>query len=85
MDIIYNATTGLADQMLSQTNCSVGSAIQPITVDHVKAARAAGGDAMDLDPNRGAFVFALIFANWHSASDDAIIKSYTDRVLATID
>ncbi|KAL8962112.1 MAG: hypothetical protein Q9193_001432, partial [Seirophora villosa] len=57
MDIIYNTTTGLADEMLSGVNCSVGSATQPITVNHLKAARAAGGDAIDLDPARGAFSF----------------------------
>lgn len=56
MNIIYNTTTGLADQLLKKTNCSVGSAIQPVTVNHLKAARAAGGDALDLDPARGPFV-----------------------------
>lgn len=105
MDIIYNTTTSLADQMLKNTNCSVGSAIQPVTVDHLKAAKAAGGDALDLDPARGAFVsmfgftrypfqelaqlknlsVALIFVNWHNAADDTLIKTYTDRVLASIE
>ncbi|KAI4213892.1 MAG: hypothetical protein LQ351_003587 [Letrouitia transgressa] len=85
MDIIYNTTTSLADQMLKNTNCSVGSAIQPVTVDHLKAAKAAGGDALDLDPARGAFVIALIFVNWHNAADDTLIKTYTDRVLASIE
>ena len=56
MDIIFNTTTRLADEMLSKTNCSVGSAIQPVTVAHLKAARAAGGDALDLDPAKGPFV-----------------------------
>lgn len=56
MNVIYQTTTSLADQLLKQTNCSVGSAIQPVTVNHLKAARAAGGDALDLDPARGPFV-----------------------------
>ncbi|KAL9034720.1 MAG: hypothetical protein Q9214_006915 [Letrouitia sp. 1 TL-2023] len=84
MNIIYNTTTSLVDQVLKKTNCSVGSAIQPVTVNHLKAARAAGGDALDLDPARGPFVIILIFISWTSAKDDALIKSYTDKVLESI-
>ncbi|KAI4126263.1 MAG: hypothetical protein LQ341_006894 [Variospora aurantia] len=85
MGLIYNTTTDLADEMLSGVNCSVGSATQPITVNHLRAARAAGGDAIDLDPDRGPFVIALIYVTWSDARDDAIVKSFTDRVLASIE
>ncbi|KAI4215574.1 MAG: hypothetical protein LQ351_002043 [Letrouitia transgressa] len=86
MNVIYQTTTSLADQLLKQTNCSVGSAIQPVTVNHLKAARAAGGDALDLDPARGPFdSVVLIFVSWASAKDDALVKSYTDKVLESID
>ena len=56
MNMIYNNVVRAADQYLSGINCTVGSAIQPVTKNHLTAARSLGGDAIDLDPARGDFV-----------------------------
>lgn len=37
-------------------NSFVGLSMQPVTKSHLQAARDAGGDALDLDPNDGDFI-----------------------------
>ena len=53
--IVTNTVVGNAKQMLANVTCSVGWAIQPITVPMMEYAVKSGGDAMDLDPSRGGF------------------------------
>lgn len=56
MNMLYNSIAQNADALLLGVNCSVGSAVQPVTASHLRAARALGGDAIDLDPEKGNFV-----------------------------
>ena len=56
MNMIFKSIAETADQILSNVNCTVGAAIQPVTKNHLKAAREFGGDAIDLDPGKGDFV-----------------------------
>lgn len=56
MNMIYNNVVRAADRFLPGINCTVGSAIQPVTKNHLEAARRLGGDAIDLDPAKGDFV-----------------------------
>ena len=59
MNLINQHIVINVDAILSAVNCTVGSAVQPITKRHLKAARDAGGDAIDLDPADGNFVGTL--------------------------
>ena len=59
MDMIYKNVVTTADNILSGINCTVGAAIQPITKNHLQAARDLGGDPIDLDPSKGDFVSEL--------------------------
>lgn len=56
MDLIFSNVVVNADNILSQVNCTVGAATQPVTSNHLQAAKNLGGDALDLDPSRGTFV-----------------------------
>ncbi len=59
MNLIYHNVVGNANSILGGINCSVGAAVQPVTANHLRAARDLGGDAIDLDPARGNFVSEL--------------------------
>lgn len=56
MNMIYKNVIDSAEQFVQGINCTVGAAIQPVTRNHLQAARDLGGDAIDLDPARGDFV-----------------------------
>lgn len=46
----------LAREMIPQLDGFVGVAEEPVSGQFVAAARANGGDAMDLDPTNGGFI-----------------------------
>lgn len=48
--------TAALEQLKSVTGCTITLAFQPISKSWLKAARASGGDAIDLDPADGGFV-----------------------------
>ena len=57
IQLCYDAVIPPAVAQLSNVNgSSVSIAIQPISQPFLRAARAAGGDAIDLDPADGAFI-----------------------------
>ena len=56
MNLLYRNIVENADALLTRVNCSIGAAVQPITTAHLQAARTLGGDAIDLNPERGSFV-----------------------------
>jgi hypothetical protein len=56
MNMIFQNVVINANNILRDVNCTVGSATQPITGNHLQAARDLGGDPLDLDPSRGTFV-----------------------------
>ena len=56
MNMIYTNIVNPANQIIPGLNCTVGAAIQPVTKNHLQAARELGGDAIDLDPAKGDFV-----------------------------
>lgn len=85
MDLIYHHIREQADVILAGVNASVGAAVQPITVNHLKAARNSGGDAIDLDPAQGPFVIALIYGNWFDPELDPLIKQWTLATIAAIE
>ncbi|EAA63242.1 hypothetical protein AN3274.2 [Aspergillus nidulans FGSC A4] len=58
---------------------------QTITEDWLDAARASGGDAIDLDPADGAFLVLLISNTWTNADHDDRIVSFSENVIAEIE
>ncbi|KAL9063653.1 MAG: hypothetical protein Q9161_009354 [Pseudevernia consocians] len=85
MNMIYNVVVNAADHHLSGVNCTVGSAIQPVTKNHLEAAQNLGGDAIDLDPAKGNFVIALIYAEYFEASKDGVVKEFLDASTANLE
>ncbi|KAF4540637.1 FAD-binding oxidoreductase [Lasiodiplodia theobromae] len=85
MDLLYRHVVKNAQQILPGVNCSVGAAVQPITTLIQQAARDNGGDALNLDPNGGSFVVALIYGNWFDPAYDVKIKEWTDATLSSIE
>lgn len=85
MNLIHDHIRTVADQRLSGLNATTGAAVQPITTQHLQAARHRGGDALDLDPARGAFVIALVYVSWYDAADDAAVGAYNDAVISSIE
>ncbi|MCJ1314163.1 hypothetical protein MMC25_007843 [Agyrium rufum] len=55
-DIVYRNSIDLARTMLAEVNGLVSIATEYVTKEHLLAARASGGDAIDLDPERGTFM-----------------------------
>lgn len=58
---------------------------QPLTVDLLKASRATGGDAIDLDPADGPIMAMIINAAWKNAADDAYVNAWCKDLLDTVD
>lgn len=55
--LINETVPSIALSMLGDVeNSFVGLSMQPVTKSHLQAARDAGGDAIDLDPNDGDFI-----------------------------
>ncbi|KAF2677439.1 FAD-binding domain-containing protein [Lentithecium fluviatile CBS 122367] len=84
MNLLYRHMREQADTILGGVNASVGAAVQPITVNHLKAAQNAGGDAIALDPSRGPFVIALYYANWFDPTLDPLIKQWELATIAAV-
>jgi hypothetical protein len=59
MPIIIDTMVTVAKELIPQFNGFVGTAEEPITADHIAAARANGGDPMDLDPADGGVLCML--------------------------
>ncbi|PVH91512.1 FAD-binding domain-containing protein, partial [Periconia macrospinosa] len=82
MNLLYRNLREQADIILNGINVTVGAAVEPITVNLLKAAKNAGGDAIDLDPEQGPFVVSLLYGSWSDPALDSMIEKW---VLATID
>ena len=55
MKIVQNQLVSSQEALLTSVNCSVGAGIQPVTQSFLRAAKSAGGDPMDLNPEDGRF------------------------------
>ncbi|ROW15368.1 hypothetical protein VPNG_02261 [Cytospora leucostoma] len=71
-------------QLQSINNSYVAVAYQPISQLWLQAARDAGGDAIDLDPDDGSLVALVITAGWSDAADDETIYAFTSSALANL-
>ncbi|PGG97504.1 hypothetical protein AJ79_09174 [Helicocarpus griseus UAMH5409] len=84
MYLINDTVISLAKQEIPGLNVSVGAAVQPVTQQHLKAARAAGGDALDLDPEDGSFIIALIYANWDDPALDPQVVRWSELAISEL-
>ncbi|KAI4214646.1 MAG: hypothetical protein LQ351_002719 [Letrouitia transgressa] len=58
---------------------------QPITVGALRAARALGGDPLDLDPADGPILMQIINVAWDNPADDAYINNWAANLISTIE
>ncbi|KAL9123061.1 MAG: hypothetical protein Q9187_000388 [Circinaria calcarea] len=75
---------GALSQLQHIPDLTLTLAYQPITKAWLAAARASGGDAIDLDPADGGFISILISATWSHATDDADINGFMRSATSTL-
>lgn len=63
----YDAVIPPATQISNVNGSSVSLAIQPISRSWIRTAKAAGGDAIDLDPADGAIIGISPFLSYRGA------------------
>ncbi|KAM7203152.1 FAD-binding domain containing protein [Naviculisporaceae sp. PSN 640] len=66
-------------------NLTTSITYQPVTKSWLQAAKAAGGDALDLDPANGGFIVLQIATVWQNAQHDSIVAKFSTDVVAAID
>ncbi|KAL8776197.1 MAG: hypothetical protein Q9203_006507 [Teloschistes exilis] len=81
----YKTMVSTADSLLAGLNVSVGWTAEPITTSFLEASRRAGGDAIDLDPQRGSFHIALCYAFWDDEKLDARVQNYLETLIKNLD
>ncbi|PYI24536.1 cytochrome P450 [Aspergillus violaceofuscus CBS 115571] len=88
-EAVYLANTtfiqAAMDQVSDLADLLTSITYQTITQDWVNAARASGGDAIDLDPEDGAFLVLLISNTWTDANHDSRIAQFSKNVIAEIE
>ncbi|KAL5435500.1 hypothetical protein PMIN06_011065 [Paraphaeosphaeria minitans] len=85
MDLVHDCLVATTKRILANVRCSVGTGVQPITTSLLEASRSSGGDALDLDPGKGAFSVILLYAYWERPEDDAILGTWARQLEAVID
>ncbi|KAF9894897.1 hypothetical protein FE257_004519 [Aspergillus nanangensis] len=63
---------------------SISFSFQPISKAWIEAAKARGGDAMDLDPNDAPFIAGLMSSTWSNAADDAAVRDFSRKAATSI-
>ncbi|KAF5862544.1 hypothetical protein ETB97_011541 [Aspergillus alliaceus] len=66
------------------TDLSISFSFQPISKAWIEAAKALGGDAMDLDPNDAPFIAGLMSSTWFNAADDAAVRDFSRNAANSI-
>lgn len=84
--LINDSITALAISSLKDVEGSqVSLSVQPVATSWLKAAKAAGGDAIDLDPADGNFIAFNLYTRWSNAADDAVVKKFTQGALDALE
>ena len=76
-DIVYRNSIDLARSMLAGVNGLVSVATEYVTKEHLTAARASGGDAMDLDPDKGTFMSGLYHSPQRTQFADSPLRAFS--------
>ncbi|KAL9628321.1 MAG: hypothetical protein Q9164_007318 [Protoblastenia rupestris] len=91
-EAVYMINTTLFDavaatpKLKSVKDLSVTNTYQTFTASMLEAARAAGGDALDLhDPNGNGVNAVLYGANWIDAKDDDVVNKFIQDTVDTLD
>lgn len=84
ISIANRTVVDLAKRVLPAT-ATVAFTYQPISKQWLQASRAAGGDAMDLDPRDGPFIAGLLSTQWVDAADDALMTDFAHNVTSAIE
>ncbi|KAI4861342.1 FAD binding domain protein [Hypoxylon rubiginosum] len=80
--LINETVPSIALSMLGDVeNSFVGLSMQPVTKSHLQAARDAGGDAIDLDPNDGDFIAFNLVVEYTNEQDDAAVTAFNTAAL----
>jgi hypothetical protein len=69
MPIVIDTMVDVAKELIPKFDGFVGVAEEPITINHVKAAKANGGDPMNLNPEDGGFLSELTYPDMVHAAD----------------
>ncbi|KAF2677431.1 FAD-binding domain-containing protein, partial [Lentithecium fluviatile CBS 122367] len=85
MGLVHDELVATSKAHLKGVQCSVGTGVQLITRALLEASKASGGDALDLDPNRGAFCVVLIYAYWERPEDDAKVNNWARQLLEAVE
>ena len=67
------------------TNGTFSITWQPLARSMISAARAYGGDAIDLDPEDGPILAMLFASDYALASDDVYVDNFLREVTARVD
>ncbi|KAL8692059.1 MAG: hypothetical protein Q9218_002845 [Villophora microphyllina] len=81
----YKTFISTADALLAGLNVTIGWTSEPVTTSFLEASRQAGGDAMDLDPQRGSFHVVLCYAFWADENLDARMEDYLQTLIRNMD
>ncbi|KAL8951211.1 MAG: hypothetical protein Q9222_002795 [Ikaeria aurantiellina] len=85
VNLAYNIYKSKCQTLKPITGLILSFVYQPLTVDLLKASKANGGDAIDLDPADGPIMALIINAAWENPSDDAYVNSWAKDFFDTID
>ena len=68
-------------QLRGVADCYVSGNLQPISTQWMKAAQAAGGDALALDPADGNVLALNVFVQWSNPADDDLVTAFATDAL----
>ncbi|KAL8723704.1 MAG: hypothetical protein Q9181_007213 [Wetmoreana brouardii] len=85
VNFVYDIFKTQAQQLKPVQNLIISFVYQPLTVDLLKASRASGGDAIDLDPADGPIMAMIVNAAWSNAADDSYVNQWAANLTSAID
>ncbi|KAL8708058.1 MAG: hypothetical protein Q9220_006990 [cf. Caloplaca sp. 1 TL-2023] len=85
VNFLYNIYKTKAQTLKPVPGLITSFVYQPLTVDLLKASKATGGDAIDLDPADGPIMAMIINAAWENAADDAYVNGWAKDLFTTVE
>ncbi|KAF2823680.1 FAD-binding domain-containing protein [Ophiobolus disseminans] len=85
MPIVIDTMVDVAKELIPKFDGFVGVAEEPITIKHLEAAKANGGDPMNLDPKDGGFLMALYYTAYSDPKLDETAENYLKTLISTVE
>ncbi|KAL8725790.1 MAG: hypothetical protein Q9166_007121 [cf. Caloplaca sp. 2 TL-2023] len=85
VNFLYKIFEAKAKTLRPVTGLIISFVYQPLTTDLLKASRANGGDAIDLDPADGPIMGMIVNAAWENAADDNYVNGWAAELIDSID